>query len=132
MKVMTLELPFMYGDHHVLEVRRLLLEMPGVDDVYASSSFHAAEVSYDPDQIGEAEIIAKLDKVGYIGELPTPAETGIAAYQDGRVDTSLFRHSTTNKQTLNVMGFAQNVSHKGRSLWPCPGMEPLKPIIEEI
>ena len=131
MKVLTLELPVMYGDHHVLEVRRLLLEMPGVEDVYASSSFHAAEVSYDPDQISEAKIIAKLDKVGYIGELPIPVETGIAAYQDGKVDTSLFRRSTAHKQTLDVMGFAQKISRQGRDLWPCPGMEPLKATKED-
>jgi len=131
MKVLTLELPVMYGDHHVLEVRRLLLKMPGVEDVYASSSFHTAEVSYDPDQISEAEIIAKLDKVGYIGELPIPVETGVAAYQDGKVDTSHFRRSTVQKQTLDVMGFAQKVGHQGRALWPCPGMEPLKATNED-
>ena len=128
----VLELPVMYGDHHVLEVRRLLLEMPGVEDVYASSSFHAAEISYDPDKISEEAIIAKLDEVGYIGELPIPVEVGVAAYQDGKVDKSLFRYSTSNKQTLSVMGFAQNISPKERSLWPCPGMEPLKPINEEV
>ncbi len=131
MKVLSLELPVMYGDHHVLEVRRLLLEMLGVEDVYASSGFHAAEINYDPEKISETAIITKLDEAGYIGELPIPVETGVAAYQGGRVDTSLFRRSTANKQTLDVMGFAQNVSSKGRSLWPCPGMEPLKPIIEE-
>ena len=37
----------MYGDHHVVEVRRLLLEMPGVTDVYASSSFQVVEVAFD-------------------------------------------------------------------------------------
>ena len=128
----VLELPVMYGDHHVLEVRRLLLEMPGVEDVYASSGFHAAEIDYDPDKTSEEAIIAKLDEVGYIGELPTPVEVGVAAYQDGKVDKSLFRYSTSNKQTLNVMGFTQKVSPKVRSLWPCPGMEPLKPINEEV
>ena len=35
MEVLTLELPAMYGDHHVVEVRRILLEIPGVDNVYA-------------------------------------------------------------------------------------------------
>ena len=132
MKVLTIELPVMYGDHHVLEVRRLLLEMSGVEDVYASSSFHAAEISYDPEKTSEEEIIAKLDQVGYIGELPIPSETGVASYQNGKADTSLFRHSTSSAQTLYVMGFAQNISPKKRSLWPCPGMEPLKSTLEEV
>ena len=39
MKTLSLELPAMYGDHHVIEVRRILLEIDGVKDVYASSSF---------------------------------------------------------------------------------------------
>jgi len=131
MEVLSLELPAMYGDHHVVEVRRLLFEIPGIEDVYASSGFHAAEISYDPDKTSEKEIIAKLDEVGYIGELPIPVETGVAAYQKGKVDTSLFRYSTANKQTLDVMGFAQKVSHQGRALWPCPGMEPLKATNED-
>jgi len=31
MEVLSLELPAMYGDHHVVEVRRLLFELPGVN-----------------------------------------------------------------------------------------------------
>ncbi len=128
----VLELPAMYADHHVLEVRRILLGLDGVKEVYASSGFQVVEVDYNSKEIKKEEIVAKLDEIGYIGELPLPVETGIAAYQDGRVDTSLFRHSTASKQTLDVMGFAQSVGHKGRALWPCPGMEPLKPINEEV
>jgi hypothetical protein len=33
---LTLELPALYADHHVLEVRRILQEMPGISEVYAS------------------------------------------------------------------------------------------------
>ena len=43
----SLELPSMYGDHHVSEVRRILLEMEGVSEVYASSAFRAVEVEYN-------------------------------------------------------------------------------------
>ena len=39
--------PAMYGDHHVLEVRRILLALPGVAEVNASSCFQVVEVSYD-------------------------------------------------------------------------------------
>ena len=31
MNTLSLDLPSMYGDHHVTEVRHLLLELPGVD-----------------------------------------------------------------------------------------------------
>ena len=48
METFVLELPTMYGDHHVVEVRRLLLGLPGVEEVYASSGFQSVEVTYDP------------------------------------------------------------------------------------
>ena len=44
MKKISLDLPTLFGDHHVTEVRRLLLELPGVAEVYASSSFQIVEV----------------------------------------------------------------------------------------
>jgi len=40
-----LELPAMYGDHHVTEVRHILLGLDGVKDVYASSGFRVVETS---------------------------------------------------------------------------------------
>jgi len=37
MKTKVIELPALFGDHHVTEVRRILNEIQGVKDVYASS-----------------------------------------------------------------------------------------------
>ena len=51
MDTLTLEVKTMYGDHHVVEVRRILLGLPGVEDVYASSSFRVVEVTYDPGKV---------------------------------------------------------------------------------
>ncbi len=56
MEKYTLDLPTMYGDHHVLEVRRILLEIPGIQDVYASSAFRAVEVTYDPAEVISGDI----------------------------------------------------------------------------
>ncbi len=121
METLTFELPTMYGDHHVVEVRRLLLEMPGVEDVYASSGFRIVEVTYDPDKVTPDAIHAQLKEAGYQGELPTPVETGSATYL-AKGDRSFFRHTTVNENVRHVVGFAQNVSYFGRPLWPCPGM----------
>ena len=44
MEEVQIHVPAMYGDHHVLEVRRILLELPGVLDVYASSCFQTVQV----------------------------------------------------------------------------------------
>jgi copper chaperone CopZ len=131
MEVLTLELPAMYGDHHVIEVRRLLLDMPGVQEVYASSGFRVAEISFNPDKISAEDIKGKLDKAGYLGELPLPVETGVAAYQKGELAEPFFRHTEAFEKTSQVVGFSQTVSYEGRPLWPCPGMEPLRGMDED-
>jgi copper chaperone CopZ len=47
METKTFDAPALYADHHVTEVRRILLELEGVTDVYASSAFQTVEVTYD-------------------------------------------------------------------------------------
>jgi copper chaperone CopZ len=120
MEILTLDVPAMYGDHHVVEVRRILLEISGVEDVYASSSFHTVEVRFDPAQVNEDAIKEKLEVAGYLEDLLVPLETGLPVY--GRNGDSYFRHTTAYEQTKQVVGFAQSVSYSGRPLWPCPGM----------
>jgi copper chaperone CopZ len=124
---LTIDLPAMYGDHHVVEVRRILLELPGIEDVYASSSFRAAEISYDPAKIESKTITDKLSESGYIGELPIPEETDVPA-TEGNGKKPYFRHTEAYEETKKVVSFAQNVGFEGRALWPCPGMEPIKNI----
>ncbi|MGD8751499.1 MAG: heavy-metal-associated domain-containing protein [Anaerolineales bacterium] len=125
MEKLTIELPAMYGDHHVIEVRRILLEIPGVEEVYASSGFRAAEISYDPEKVKPDKISAQLDQVGYLGELPIPEETSTAA-GDENGSKPYFRHTEAYEGTQKVVSFAQKVAYSGRPLWPCPGMEPIK------
>jgi copper chaperone CopZ len=131
MEVLTLELPAMYGDHHVVEVRRILLDMPGVEDVYASSGFRVAEITYDPDKVDEEKIKAKLDEAGYIGELPIPEETGIAVGEGDGSQGTFYRHTEAYAQTSRVVSFGQIVAYEGRPLWPCPGMEPIRSMEDE-
>ena len=131
METLSLELPAMYGDHHVVEVRRLLLEMPGVTDVYASSSFQVVEVAFEPDKADADAVKARLDEAGYLGELPIPAEAGIRASgrRDGLGEYRYRRHAT-DAEAGDAVAFSQTVPYSGRPLWPCPGMEPLKVIDE--
>ena len=125
MQTLTFSLPAMYADHHVAEVRRLLLAMPGVEDVYASSAFQTAEVTYDPLRVDAAAVEKVLDEAGYLGELPLPVETGMPV-TDGAGAGTYFRHTASYVQATKVVGFSQNVSYAGRPLWPCPGMGPVK------
>ena len=128
MEKFTLELPTMYGDHHVIEVRRILLALPGVVDVYASSAFQVVEVTYDPAQINDLQIKMKLDEAGYLGEWSIVTEPEAAASQQGRDQFS--RHTTVYEQTKQVISFAQQVPYIGRPLWPCPGMGVIKTMDE--
>jgi copper chaperone CopZ len=125
METLTIELPAMYGDHHVIEVRRLLLETPGVEDVYASSGFHVVEVTYDPTKLTQENIRVRLEEAGYQGELPVPVEADAASYLE-KGDRSFFRHSTVYENMRQAVSFAQTVSYYGRPLWPCPGMGPIQ------
>ena len=130
MKTITVELPAMFGDHHVTEVRRLIMEIPGVEDVYASSCFQVAEISFDESEASEDAIVAKLDEAGYIGELAVAVEKPGTRGENGD-DPPFFRHSTQFVQTKQTVNFTQRVSYEGRPLWPCPGMGPVTKTQEE-
>lgn len=130
MEKKSYDLPAMYADHHVVEVRRILLEMPGVDDVYASSAFQVAEVTFDPDVVKEPVIAGKLEEAGYLGELTINAEAGTPATSKNG-DGVYFRHTEVYEQTKETIGFTQNVSYAGRPLWPCPGIGVIKTMEEE-
>ncbi len=125
MEKFTLDLPTMYGDHHVVEVRRILLELPGVQDVYASSAFHAVEVVYDPAKVTPEKMTAVLDEAGYSGDLPVPVELSAVAVQGNGGKKPFFRHTATYETTRTIVSFQQRVNYQGRPLWPCPGMGPM-------
>jgi len=130
MEKKSFELPAMYADHHVVEVRRLLLETSGVKDVYASSAFQVADVTYDPDVVSESEIAEKLAETGYLGEFVVVSESGKPAVSSNG-DETFFRRTEVYKQTKGTIGFSQEVSYVGRPLWPCPGMGVIQTMEEE-
>jgi copper chaperone CopZ len=131
METITLDLPAMYGDHHVVEVRRILFQLAGVEDVYASSSFRVAEVTFDSDVVSREEIEAKLGEAGYLGELPIPEEIPSESAATGNGSKGFFRHTMAFESTNQVVSFGQTVNYEGRALWPCPGMEPITSMEEE-
>jgi copper chaperone CopZ len=125
METKAFEAPALYGDHHVSEVQRILKELPGVEEVYASSAFQAIEVTFDETKTTADEISACLEEAGYLGEVPMLAETGVAAY--GREDgNGNFRHTAVYETVKKTVSFAQNVQYQGRALWPCPGIGVIK------
>jgi len=124
MTVLSLDLPAMYGDHHVVEVRRILLDIPGVEEVYASSSFRVAEITFDPQEVDEETIKNKLDEAGYMGDFSMPEETDVPANESFGKGV-YFRHTAAYQQTKRVISFEQKTPYTGRPLWPCPGMKPI-------
>ena len=130
MEKITLNLPKMYADHHVTEVRRILLAIPGVKEVFASSAFQVVEVQVDPETIQPDEITRTLTEAGYQGELPVVLELAEAAStENGKLGP--FRHTTVFEQTKQVVSFQQITNNSGRPLWPCPGMGVIKDMDEE-
>lgn len=119
MKTFQIDLPTMYADHHVLEVRRILLSLPGIEDLYASSSFQVLQLSYDDTKLKEEDIVAKLDEAGYLGEMQMPQESNLPATEN--INKNDFRHTAAFEHTKQV-SFHRETAFSGRALWPCPGM----------
>ena len=120
MDTITIDLPKMYGDHHVTDVRRILLAMPGVEDVYASSAFRVARARIDPAKTSEADLRAKLQEAGYLGDQSIETEAWKTGTPADVVDNP-FRH-TAALENVKGVAFGQKVEEAGRALWPCPGM----------
>ncbi len=131
MKTKTFDMPALYGDHHVIEVRRILLALPGVQAVNASSAFRCVEVQYDETQTNDLEIALKLDEAGYLNEWSVPFEAGEAAYHNETNET-YFRHTAVYETTRQVVSFAQQVKvENSRPLWNCPGFGLMKNKMED-
>ena len=128
MNRVVFDVPMMYADHHVVEVRRILLEDSGVGTVNASSAFHVVEVSFDPDKTSEEALRGKLDEAGYTGDLQSPTESGQPAI--GRNGDAYFRHTAAYESVGTVISFGQEIASTGRPLWPCPGMAPAQSMDE--
>jgi copper chaperone CopZ len=130
LQTITIETPAMYADHHVVEVRRILSEISGVEDIYASSAFKVVEVSFDPAKTSEASITDCLQKSGYLGELQIPVEMETSAKADGD-RKPFFRRTAMYEQTRQAVSFSQVVIYSGRPLWQCPGMGVIGKKMEE-
>lgn len=120
METITIDLPKLYGDHHVTEVRSMLLALPGVEDVYASSAFRVVRARVDLAKVSEADLRAKLEAAGYLGNQPIEAEAWKTGTPADVVDNP-FRH-TAALENVKGVAFAQKVEENGGGLWPCPGL----------
>ena len=123
MEALVLDVPALYADHHVVEVRRILLEVPGVDDVDASSAFRTVMVTFDADRTSAEALRKVVAEAGYLGDLGVPLEAGAPAVGPEAADQTYFRHSTAHEIAGTSVAFEQELSTPGRPLWPCPGID---------
>jgi len=130
-KTVSYNAPAMYGDHHVQAVREMLLQLKGVEDVYASSSFNLVDVIYNPDVVEEGEFKKLLLENGYLDDLLTPIEADKATYLEIDRSSSFFRHTEVFEKQRNIVGFSQEVKFNGRPLWYCPGFGAIKNKMED-
>ena len=114
------DLPFLFGDHHVIEVKKLLEKITGVAETYVSSSFHTVEVTYNPDLTGPEAFIACLEEAGYIGEAIIPEEIGVSSTSD-KMNSPFFRKTNVYDATPKVVSFRQSLVLLNRRVWPIPG-----------
>ncbi len=112
-------LPFLFADHHVTEVRRILLKVPGVVDVYASSAFQTVEVTFDNAQITAADIQKTLDDAGYLSPLPSPTE-------DASDHPARSRRLSGDDPVLPGLHFSRPLPSKSINAWLIPGLGLLK------
>ncbi len=65
MEKITLTVPAMFADHHVITVKRLLSPLAGVENVYASSAFKEVEIEFDPAKTNAQALAKALTDAGY-------------------------------------------------------------------
>jgi copper chaperone CopZ len=73
MEKITLAIPKMYADHHVLAVRAALEALDGIGNVLASSAWKQIVIDYDPEHTDPESIRAALGGAGYPVDEPLPA-----------------------------------------------------------
>jgi len=69
----TLDVPTLWADHHVLQVRDALVNLDGVNDVYASAAWKQVLVNYNNKKVKKADLEKALANAGYPvgkGEVP--------------------------------------------------------------
>jgi copper chaperone CopZ len=106
MEKVVLEVPMLWADHHVLEVREALAGLDGVDGVYASSAWKQVLVNYDAAKTDQAAIEKALVEAGYPvgeGEVPIVVQAG-EMRRDPQWGVLGARDTVTNQADLEMSG----------------------------
>ncbi len=91
----TWEISQMYGDHHVSTVQRIVSQMAGVQEVWASSGLRRVTVSFDPEQVTAEAIRAQLAEAGYSPDSESRSSSPLAAKKDPAWAKNILRMTQT-------------------------------------
>lgn len=106
MTKVTLEVPTLWADHHVLRIRDALVNLEGVESVYASSAWKQVLVDYNNRTIKRTDIEKALADAGYPvgeGEVPVLTQAGKMLRDPQWAEMSL-RMTETNMVDLEMSG----------------------------
>ncbi len=106
MTSIVVDVPAMYADHHVVEVRRMLLDIPGVNSIYASSAFRVVEIEFDESLTTAEALEQRLNEAGYQTALLVPTESGEPA--PGATGARFRRLTTTHPSAGKGIAFRQD------------------------
>ncbi len=106
MEKAVFDIPALWADHHVLKVREVLLNLKGVEDVFASSAWKKVLVTFDEARLNQAAIEQALSAAGYpVGKGETPVLVQPAKLQrDPQWGTMEYRVTETNQADLTMSG----------------------------
>lgn len=107
MEKLQLGIPGMWADHHVLEVRGILCDLPGVETVYASSAWKQVLIVLNPQLTNRVAIEQALAKAGYPcdDQAPAGAATQPGEHQrDPKWEVLGARVTRTNRADVDMSG----------------------------
>ena len=122
MKEARFDIPILFGDHHVLEITKILSEIEGINEFYISSAYNFVKFDYDESKISEEAIGDLFKKAGYYGEMGFEVEMFAVDTEGVTKNKKHFRKSVLYDQTNLTQGFKQNATKTSRKEWPNPGM----------
>ncbi|MGA9532699.1 MAG: heavy-metal-associated domain-containing protein [Anaerolineales bacterium] len=104
METITLAVPKMYADHHVMAVRAALAEVDGIEQILASAAWKQIEIGFDSDKTAAEDIQAALEGAGYpVGvSLPAPLVERDSIGRDPQWAELDLRVTKTNKSDLEM------------------------------
>jgi copper chaperone CopZ len=103
MERLTCSIPSLFADHHVIAVRKVLLALPGVGSVVASSMYRDVTVDFDAEKTSADALRSAIEAAGYpIGVEPSFDDL-VESKEDGSPWFTVQRRITVTNMTDRTM-----------------------------